>query len=445
MLSKILSKEFCAECKFCCVFSKEARWEIPEEIKLDENDKSDLMPCPHLDKTQGCTLGDLKPIECKLWPLRVMEYCGKRYITVSSRCCAYSEKFVRDAISLLASGLAERIIQLANDNPQIVREYHSSYRLLYCIDGEDICGSSSVLFFRKAEIGDADRIMDAVSTEKNNICQYSCGFLIALADKYDVEISFNEGTLYVHIPLRDTETHCAYLMPIGGVGNVKDKLSLIAAHAASRGRKPMIWGAVSNDLHKICESGFKYKIYDERNWWDYVYRARDLAVLEGKVFHKKRTALNKFKRDYEGRFSYTSINESNIELIRKYQTKWLCRRFDNFGEDDGLAAENKQINYILDNFNTLGAIGGYVSIDGKIAGYTISLPLGDDTFDMTTLKTSRKYHNVTVYLVSSFAQSLPDDILYLNFEEDIGSEGLRKFKNDFNPAFMLKKGRVEFE
>ncbi len=441
MLSKILSKETCCDCRFCCVFSKQAMWELPSTIKAELNENDEELRCPHLDPGLGCVLGDDKPLACKLWPIRVMEYMGKRYVTVSTRCQAYSENFVNDAMKLLYDGLLEVIRQ---ESDSLVCEYHPSYRILCDLEtGEEY--ASSVLKFHRGEVGDAERINTAASYHGTNICQYSAGNLIALADKYDTQICFDDNTLYVYMPHRNTDAHAAYLMPVGGQVDHRRSLKLLSNHAAEMNKKPMIWGALSEDLRSVCESGYRYTLRDDRDWWDYIYFAHDLATLPGKTYHKRRTALNKFMRDFEGRFSYHPLNRDNIELVRRYQRRWLKSRFENFGEDAGLTAEDKQINYMLDNYASLGLVGGYVEIDGKVAGYTLSLPLGADSYDMTTLKTSRKYPNVTVYLINSFAKTLPSEVKYINFEEDIGSEGLRKFKNDFNPCALLKKSIIEFE
>lgn len=400
--------------------------------------------CPHLNTETGCTLGDEKPFACKLWPLRIMEYCGKRYVTLSTRCYAYSDEFAKNSEQLLKEGLLEILQNEVKKDPSLVLEYHPSYRLLCTLDeGEKYV--NSVLYFHTAEAGDAQRIADTVSNHGTNICQYSAGFLIALAGKYDTRICFDNDTLYVYLPGHSTSAHAAYLMPVGYNIDIKQSLELLVCHAASLGKKPMIWGALSNDLKAVCENGYRYHLYDERDWWDYIYSVRDLASLPGKTFHKKRTALNKFKRDFDNCYSYHVIDKNNIERVRRYQNKWLTARFENYGMDESLLAENEQIDFLLDNFNSLSVKGGYVEINGKVAGYTLAVPLGADSYDMTTLKTSRKYPNVTVYLINEFAKVLEHRASYINFEEDIGSEGLRKFKNDFNPCALLKKSRIEFE
>ena len=91
MLSKVLKKETCANCRICCEFEKADEWEIPvinenlkdwlEEkgvktiningcVKYDlEFQGNETKFCPFHSKQIGCTLDEEnKPFDCKLCP-----------------------------------------------------------------------------------------------------------------------------------------------------------------------------------------------------------------------------------------------------------------------------------------------------------------------------------------------------------------------------------------
>lgn len=168
MLGSILTKEKCMNCKNCCVFYSDSRWEMPEVpeqnadkiceflnnknaiSKTDEgykmqsvlrekdiNNKSEEYRCAALDENKGCTLpDDLKPIECSMWPVRVMEDAGKVYITLASSCHGADSEFKDNLLILLNESLKEKIIDIVKKNKSIIKKYDSSYLKLMEITGE---------------------------------------------------------------------------------------------------------------------------------------------------------------------------------------------------------------------------------------------------------------------------------------------------------------------
>ena len=156
MLSSILAKSACAACKFCCSFRRTSLWETPifpaaDLAKMQDlnpqakfrpagssgksytfdltgsyqtQDPDEEAPCPFLDPNHGCTLpSDLKPFECKIWPLRaVRQPDASLAVALTPTCPAINkvpEEKVRD---LAASGLGQQILDYAADHPDIIKE-----------------------------------------------------------------------------------------------------------------------------------------------------------------------------------------------------------------------------------------------------------------------------------------------------------------------------------
>ncbi len=163
MLKSVLSGETCGKCRNCCVFFSKSRWEMPtvskenaEEIKkilgdnsISENimlksglrdnisDNTEEYKCPALDENKGCTLPEnLKPIECSMWPLRVMVDNNRLYITLAGGCHAVNEKFTADVLKLLKNGLYDKIIDILKTDINIIKDYDSSYQKLMEITEE---------------------------------------------------------------------------------------------------------------------------------------------------------------------------------------------------------------------------------------------------------------------------------------------------------------------
>lgn len=155
MLSKLLSKSECANCKICCSFDSTDLWETPvvsktlrDEIlddypelrfvtknnsylfRMEREPDEDLYYCSVLDHEKGCVLGDNKPFDCQIWPLRIMDFNGKRVITLSPVCPVMIKKPLCD-LQMLAKELAPIIFSEADKNPDIVKKYLPGYPILF--------------------------------------------------------------------------------------------------------------------------------------------------------------------------------------------------------------------------------------------------------------------------------------------------------------------------
>lgn len=155
MLSKILSRAECADCRICCSFDSYDLWETPvvtddimeralkirpdqrfSEIsgarlfRMECEPDRDLYYCPMLDHEKGCLLGDEKPFDCKIWPLRIMNFEGRRVIVLSPVCPTVFSRPVKD-IAALAKELAPTIFAQADKTPEMVKPYIAGYVILF--------------------------------------------------------------------------------------------------------------------------------------------------------------------------------------------------------------------------------------------------------------------------------------------------------------------------
>ena len=153
MLSPILAKSSCASCKFCCSFRRTSLWETPVIPAADlpklqahnpqarfrpagtdsytfdlsdcykTTDAAEEAPCPFLDPRRGCTLPqDLKPFECKIWPLRAVRTQESIAVALTPTCPAINKVPIEKVRELAASGLGRQILDYAASHPDILKE-----------------------------------------------------------------------------------------------------------------------------------------------------------------------------------------------------------------------------------------------------------------------------------------------------------------------------------
>ncbi|MBR1392291.1 MAG: hypothetical protein IJ561_00485 [Ruminococcus sp.] len=154
MLGELLSKEECAKCRLCCSFDSYDLLDTPvitDEVReritallpgqrfitkggcsllrLDREGEEDVYPCALLDKSKGCLLGDEKPFECRIWPLRIMRLGEVRVIALSTVCPVVAKKPV-ELISKVCEGIAPELFRQADLCPELVKPYEEGFPIL---------------------------------------------------------------------------------------------------------------------------------------------------------------------------------------------------------------------------------------------------------------------------------------------------------------------------
>lgn len=214
-------------------------------------------------------------------------------------------------------------------------------------------------------------LIEKYYTQKNRfICDYSPVDIIIWAHNYRTKICEEDGFLFMVAGDGNIE----YFMPpisIGDNGDFKGAVEKLIVHAESNGDKCVIIN-LDEELREKLETAFPNRFkYDEmRDNGDYVYDAQSLITLKGKKLHGKRNHINKFLKEYDGRWEYEELTENNIHDFFDYQICWSENDNQFFGE---LCASSTA----LRNFKYLGIKGGLIRLDGKI----IAITLGSQPFD----------------------------------------------------------------
>ena len=94
----------------------------------------------------------------------------------------------------------------------------------------------------------------------------------------------------------------------------------------------------------------------------------------------------------------------------------------------------------LDRFDELELKGAVMYVKNRPAGMTVASKINNDIWDIHYEKVIEDMANDGGYAVINrlFAQLL-EGATYINREEDMGIEGLRKAKQSYHPMFMVKK------
>ncbi len=180
------------------------------------------------------------------------------------------------------------------------------------------------------------------------------------------------------------------------------------------------------------------EILEDRNNWDYVYQKDDLINLPGNKFRQKRRWLNKFLEQYD--YDFQVITENLVEEALQLQLEWCdvseCQ------SNEELAEEQKAIKLALENCSDLGFSGGIIFIDGKCIAYTLGEMLNKETIVIHIEKAHFEYEGSYQAINNLFLKEFGKNAIYVNRQQDLGIEGLRRAKEAYKPIRMVKKSIV---
>ena len=205
---------------------------------------------------------------------------------------------------------------------------------------------------------------------------------------------------------------------------------------------------VTNSAKELIMNLFpgKFEAIYKPDLSEYIYSSDSLLTLSGRHLKNKRNSFNSFCKDYGGRFSVTKILPEHIDMIREFQGEWLDEKLlarTNPIIELQLRQENEGVQCALDDFFELGLSGIVIFVDGEIKGYIYGSHLSEDCFDTISGKGSAGFPNISTVLKREIVRLCCEGIKFVNFEEDLGIEGLRMMKRQYLPIRMIEKFTVK--
>ena len=251
----------------------------------------------------------------------------------------------------------------------------------------------------------------------------------------------NAAILHGHMALLSHfEGRSIYPYPAGS-GDKKPVLDAIIADAKERDI-PCYISSLYGDAIKTLEELYpgRFRFTCNRDMFDYVYDINDLADLKGRKYHRKR---NHYKRFQNNNPDYTvePLNEANLPRARQMVEEWYNTRLQD-NPDADFDMERIAFEKALDNFKELGMEGLLILNGDDILAITLGSQMNADTFDVHFEKARPDVDGAYTAINCEFARYIRDKYPHIHFldrEEDMGLEGLRKSKESYYPHHMVEK------
>lgn len=171
---------------------------------------------------------------------------------------------------------------------------------------------------------------------------------------------------------------------------------------------------------------------------DYVYLVEDLATLKGRKYHRKRNHIKQFKEKYD--HQYTPLVSQRISECLQLQDTWCDIR--GCSTIPGLASEDLAVKEALTNFDALGMKGGAILIGDRVEAFTLGEALNRETIVIHIEKSNPAFDGLYPAINQAFLENEGSGFIYVNREQDLGEEGLRKAKESYFPHHRVHKYSV---
>lgn len=224
-----------------------------------------------------------------------------------------------------------------------------------------------------------------------------------------------------------------------GLGDKKAAIKKMQEYFLDNNMPFSIRSLENHQRDELVESfGESFEIKENRDRFDYLYKVSDLINLSGRKLHNKKNHLNRFFNLYPD-FIYEEITPLNTNEVLESYTKWLN---ENPKINDGLRNEYIGLKASLENFDKLDMKGAIIRIDGNIAAFSLGEQINDNSVVIHIEKGNIFYSGIYQAINQQFLANTWSNMEFVNREEDLGIEGLRKAKMTYQPHRFIEKSNA---
>jgi hypothetical protein len=217
-------------------------------------------------------------------------------------------------------------------------------------------------------------------------------------------------------------------------------VELAVQESRSRGEAFLMKGlspAMCNELQEVNQDRFVME--PQRDYFDYLYKAEDLRTLAGRKYHSKRNFVNRFRAEHSD-WQYEALRADLIDDCMQVAAAWCKGRDCNASAV--LGNEYQAIEEALQHFGLLGLRGGLIRLAGKPVAFSFGEALNADTVVIHMEKADPAIQGLYAMINQECCRQAWGDVEFVNREEDMGEEGLRKAKDSYYPTRLVEKYKI---
>jgi len=185
----------------------------------------------------------------------------------------------------------------------------------------------------------------------------------------------------------------------------------------------------------------RFTFQEDRDGFDYLYTVDKLADLAGKKLHAKRNHIHRFDEQFPD-WLFEPIGPDNLAECVEMEAKWYAEQVEAGRADANLGHERDAVNTALSHMEELGISGGLIRAGGQVVAFSLGSLTTADCYNVHFEKAYGEIQGAYAVInreMARWVRSTFPQVAYLNREDDMGLEGLRKAKLSYYPDILLKK------
>lgn len=271
-------------------------------------------------------------------------------------------------------------------------------------------------------------VLEKYGVRKPQISEHTFTNLFVWRNSRPLSIIESEGSIIIAAHRGSELT--LFGPPIGGI-QIANAVSHLEKHS---GEKIEVLECIPEAEASAFDADGWTAIEDRSNF-DYVYKRGDLAELSGRRYHAKRNLITQCTTQYD--CTYEEISGTTLPEVIQMVERWCAVRACK--NKPGLCHEYQALMETFKHYRELGVFGGVIRIAGQIEAFTIGEALSEDTAVIHFEKAMPKFKGLYQTINQWFCKNRLSNFEFVNREQDLGIEGLRRAKESYYPDHFVKK------
>lgn len=282
-----------------------------------------------------------------------------------------------------------------------------------------------MLDFRLFMPDDADTLRPYFSKLTTYCYEYNLSYLLLWREVEDIHIAVTGSSLFIW-----QRASGNFLMPISDdpKGAVEELYSF-----CKEKKVPFVLKSVPSEAMQFFSE--EYKAERDRDLDDYLYTPEKLIGLHGKHLQAKRNHISQFTKNYE--FTVEDLSAQSERECLEMDARWTALHEEYSRE---IHEERMAIINAFKYWDRLDLKGILIRINGEIAAFTIGELVREGTEAIVHFeKGNIDYMGIYAAINQKFCEKYLSGTTFIDRQEDVGLEGLRKSKLSYHPDQMAEK------